>query len=372
MEHPTPLGAIRSLGENGIHPVAIIIRSAEKFASQSRYSQKVHYVDNHEEAYELLMREYGNIQPRPFVITCDDTMVDVLDHRYSEMKDRFYVASTAEGNLSHYMNKWVLCDLAARHGLNVARSWPVKRGEIPDDLVYPIITKPLTSYVGWKNDYRICANEEELKQAYREVKGTEFMLQQYIKKVNELCLDGAVANHGKRVFVSMASTYTYILPDYYSMEMVIKDFDDAALQSALEAMFEEVGYEGIFTTEFMIDAEGRLWFLEINFRNSGWSYASTKLGMNLPLLWAESCLTGDIPEEARKPIPENYIALDEVKDFIHRVMRKKQIGVWQWIKGVRQADCLFCWNKQDKKPTIVYWFTLGVRVIKNRLFRHKE
>lgn len=48
-------------------------------------------------------------------------------------------------------------------------------------------------------------------------------------------------------------------------------------------MFSEIGFEGIFEVEFMGDADGKLWFLEINFRNSTWSLASMKAGMPLPI-----------------------------------------------------------------------------------------
>ena len=129
---------------------------------------------------------------------------------------------------------------------------------------------------------------------------------------------------------------------------------------------------GFFSTEFMIDADGNLWFLEINFRNSTWSYACTKLGMNLPLLWAEGMLTGEVSAEAKKEIPPHYIALAEVDDFEHRVKRLKMISFGEWAKGVKKADCLFFWNKDDKKPTIVYWAGKIKRFAKKKLHLYKE
>lgn len=86
----------------------------------------------------------------------------------------------------------------------------------------------------------------------------------------------------------------------------MSNFNDKYFQNILNKMFKEIGYEGIFSAEFMIDKDGKYWFLEINLRNSGWSYASTKLGMNLPLLWADGMLNGKKPINARKKIPDNY------------------------------------------------------------------
>ena len=372
-EHYNPLGVIRSLGENGIYPIVMILKSDVRIASISRYIGKLHYIKSNEEAYEILMSDYGKETLKPFLIPCDDNITELLDLKYHEIKDKFYVSNAREaGRLSYYMNKWILCSLASRHGLNVAKSWIVKKGEVPRDIIYPVITKPLNSYPNWKADYRVCDNEGELKKAYGEIKGTDLMLQEYITKSNELCLDGVVVNQGQKVFVAIASSYTYILPDYFSMEMVIKNFEDVKLQNALQAMFNEVGYEGIFSAEFMIDTDGKLWFLQINFRNSTWSYACTKLGMNLPLLWAEGMLTKEILPEAKKLVPENYIALAEVDDFEHRVKRLKMISIYQWMRGVMRANCLFYWNKDDKWPTIIYWLEKVRRFIKKCFIDKKD
>lgn len=48
-------------------------------------------------------------------------------------------------------------------------------------------------------------------------------------------------------------------------------------------MFSEIQFEGIFEVEFMVDADGKLCFLEINFRNSTWILASMKAGIPLPI-----------------------------------------------------------------------------------------
>ena len=58
----------------------------------------------------------------------------------------------------------------------------------------------------------------------------------------------------------------------------------------------EIGFEGVYSIEFLIDQNDNYWFCEINFRNSTWSYAATVAGMPLPILWAEAMLTGKKPE----------------------------------------------------------------------------
>ena len=104
----------------------------------------------------------------------------------------------------------------------------------------------------------------------------------------------------RMLFISIAVTYTYLLPDYYSMEMIVKNFDDLELEKKVNGVLKETEYEGILCMEFLIDEHGDYWFLEINFRNSTWSWASTRLGMNLPYLWAESTISGSISRDVYK------------------------------------------------------------------------
>ena len=372
-ENMTPLGAIRSLGENGIKPVAILVRSGIRFASRSKYIKKLHQVSSQKEAVELLLREYGNEVEKPFVIPTDDTIVAILDGMYEQIKDKFYVSNAGKnGRISEFMSKYNVSELAKNHGLNVAKSWLVKKGELPEDLVYPILTKPLTPYPDWKRDYHICNSEEELKVAYEEIeRDDDLLLQQYITKVNELCLDGCVVNQGKELFVAIASTYTYILPDYYSLEMLVKNFDDETMTKSLQEMFSEIGYEGIFSTEFLIDNDGKLWFLEINFRDSTWSWAATKNEMNLFLIWAKGMITGKVSSKVRKEIPNNYIALAESEDFSHRVMRLKVISPFRWLFGILKADCLYDWDWKDPIPVFSYWGGVVRNSIKKRIKRGK-
>ena len=374
-EHYTPLGVIRSLGENGIEPVAIILRNERfmpKIASKSKYIGKLHIVDSYDEVYEILMQEYSKEKNKPFVIPCDDIIVGKLDQKYNDLKNLFYIQNAGiQGRICEYEKKEKLNALALKNGMNVAKTWVLgEKGEVPEEVVYPVITKPFESYKDWKHDYYICNSRQELEEIIPKLHGKVF-LQQYIKKTNELCVDGVVVNHGKNVFIAIASRYTYILPDYYSMEMVVENFTDATLQKEFEGMFKEIGFEGIFSAEFMVDGNGKLWFLEINFRNSTWSYASTSVGMNLPLLWAYGMLNEGLPKDCYKEIPSDYIALAEVNDFDMRVRKYKMLTLHEWIKGVRRADCLYYYNKQDNKPCKSVWINKGLNLVKRMLGQKK-
>ena len=362
--HYNPLGVVRSLGEAGIHPDVIAYGGREHVVSSSRYVNETHHVKTVEDGYDILMRYYRNPERRAFVIACDDLVNDCLDAHYDDLCEYFWFNNAGEqGRLEHFQNKEVLSELAVKCGAKVPRSWHVNRGEVPDDIEYPVLTKPLTSYEGWKSDYYVCNTETELRSAYLKIKGEQLLLQSYIQKKNEYSVDGIVYNHGNDVFISVETEYTYLLPDYYSMSMVHRTFQNKEIQNFLNKMFRAIGFEGIFSIDMLIDENDEKWFLEINFRNSAWSYASTKLGMNLPVLWAEGMITGKIPEDARKEVPDNYIALTEKMDFNLRVRKYHQISFLQWLKEVKNADCLYVWDRHDLVPVFWTWMSPLGRMI---------
>lgn len=365
LDHYNPLGVIRSLGENGISPVFIAVKHKFDIGIKSKYLSKYFSVNSVEEGYEILMKKYGGAAKDnlPFLITCDDRTTGFLDQRFDELQGRFlFFQAGKRGRIEEYMNKKKILGLAKRHGLHVLESYTVSRGEIPGGLQYPVITKSISPNIGgWKSDVYICRTEDELKKAYENIKAETVLLQKYIEKKNELCLDGYCINRGKDMFFGIASTYNYQIPGYYSPYMTVSSFQNQEIEKALRAMMKEIGFEGIFSIEFLIDQNDLYYFLEINFRNSTWSYASTRAGMPLPVLWAESTLKGSVGKHSHKTISEGFTAMVEPVDYAKRVESGK-IDCAQWIIDFKEADCGFYYAKDDPGPfreALKHWKELG-------------
>lgn len=360
-EHYNPLGIIRSLGEAGYQPVAIIIKNKIKIASQSKYISQLHFVDTIEQGYLLLLEKYGDCKDAHSVLlTADDKITSFCDMHYDVLKDKFILYNAGEnGRVTHFMDKNEINQLAMKCGLNVLETHVVERGIIPEDIVYPIITKSISPNIGgWKKDVFICNSDKELQDAYEKIKSPIVLLQKYIKKKNELCLDGMCVDKGRQAFISIASNYNYLLPNTYSSYLRIFNFNNPLLEKALTEMLTTIGFDGIFSVEFLVGEDGELYFLEINFRNSTWSYASTCAGMNLPVLWAKSMLTGKIPSDCWRKIPDNFNAMVEFTDFKDRVLTKK-IKFSTWISEMKGCSCLFYFNRKDMLP---FWKTIFSRL----------
>lgn len=367
-EHYNPLGIVRSLGENGIPVIAIVLKSSNRITSKSKFISKLHFVDSIDEGYQLLLSQYGNEKLKPFVYTADDQITNFLDAHYNELEEKFYFYNAGKAHrIAEFQNKANILQLAKRHGLQYLETFAVDIGEIPYGLHYPIITKAIISTIdNWKDDMFICYNEEDLLEAYRKIKSSRVLLQRYIEKKNELCLEGVSVNKGKSVLISIASTYNYLLKDSYSPYMTVKNLQNEQIEIALKNMFKEIQFEGIFEVEFLVDQDNQLYFLEINFRNSTWSYASTIAGMPLPIIWANGMLNSGGIELAYRKIKKPFTAMVEFADYVERVKRQGY-SFFKWLSDFRNTECKYYIGKNDAMPFISYALSIFKSKIK-RIF----
>lgn len=357
IEHYTALGVVRSLGREGIFPSLIAVKGKVPIVSCSKYVSKVHFVDTVADGYQVLLKEYGccpNLNNLPVVYCSDDKTLGYLDAHYDEIKNKFiFFNAYKQGRISEFMDKFNILDCAKRHGLNVLETKKCRRGEVPEEIEYPIITKSISPNAGgWKADVHICHTEEELRAAYKEIKADTVLIQKFIEKKNELCLDGLAIRHGTELFIPQATTYNYLITGYYSPYMTSTNFDNPEVFEALHAMFAEIGFDGVFSVEFLIDQDDRLYFSEINFRVSTWCWVSTVFGMNLPVLWGEAMLLGNLPENAKKLFPDNCTSLVEPIDYGKRVDTGK-ITPGQWLADFKDANVTYYYDKDDPAPFLL-------------------
>ncbi len=355
IDHYNPLGIIRSLGENGICPIFIAIKGKAPVASTSKYISKLHMVEDYLEGCRLLLNEYSD-RPKdciPIVITSDDEQVGYMDVHYEDYYGKFIFFNAGKpGQITKYMDKYNILQLAKKHGLNTLNAVAVEKGIIPKSIEYPIITKSIAPNIGgWKSDVHICETEEELIEAYKAIKSPKVLIQHYIDKKNELDLEGFSIDKGNKNFISIALSQKYNIRGYYSPYHDVRNFRDDYLNRALSSMLKEIGFEGIFEVNFLVDKNDALYFSEINFRNSTWSYASTCAGMNLPMLWIESMMSGCISNSAYQPIEGSFTDMVEPIDYQKRVV-DRGYNLEDWFRDLKAAKCKYYYNEQDPKPFI--------------------
>lgn len=361
VDHYTPLGVIRSLGEMGINPIVILVSETPCMINHSKYVSELNVVSTTEKGYEVLQKRYGHEEMKPFLFCGDDVNMSFLDEHYNELKDHFimYNAGGEQGRIIWLQNKDNITNLGAEAGLDVPKKEILDTGVLPKTLNYPVITKVLASTMGaWKGDSYICYDEQELLEAYKKIKSPKLCMQEYINKVGEFCMEGFSCNDGNDVFMPYEADYIRYYDNGYGHYMNMVPFKNENLRSKINKLFKLTRYNGIFEIEFMKGPDGKSYFLEINFRASTWNYAPTVGGGNLPYFWAKAMLSGKIAYDEMRLRESPFKAMVEPADFVRNV---KKIGLLQWIKDWRSTDCYYYYNRKDPKP---FW---GYLISKIRL-----
>ena len=182
------------------------------------------------------------------------------------------------------------------------------------------------------------------------------LLQRFIDKKNELALEGFSVAHGKEVMIVTEMTWKYLIQGYYSPYHNVTMFKNEDMRRKLESLFAEIGFDGIFEVEFIIDQDDTPYFLEVNFRASAWNYTGSCAGMPLSYLWVKSMTNGRIDVNDRKTF-EDFTSMSEVIDFGKRVDTGK-ITLAEWLKDFKEAKCTYYYNKEDIEPFLAlreYW-----------------
>ena len=353
LEHYNALGILRTMGEKGIDPVFIAIKHRVRVASASRYISELHLVETEEEAFDVLMKNYGDICKntgyKPILLFGDDKTVEFYDRIYEEIQEKFilYNAHGKNNGITKYIDKKEILECAKRHGVPVLPTCVTELGVIPKDLEYPVITKAISPNAGaWKGDVHVCKNEQELREAMKIIKSPQVLLQKYIVKKTEITFEGFTINDGKDIFISIECSYPYTLKSYYSPLHDVKPNNHPKLMKKINEMMKEIGFNGIFDVEFLVDQEDYLWILEINFRNTGWSYASTVSGNPLPYLWCEAVLSGKLSTPKNF---EPFLAMVEPFDYVVRV-EEKGVPLPEWLYDFKRAKCTYYYDVNDIEP----------------------
>lgn len=368
-DHFNPLGLCRSLGEEGISPIVITFGHKPYILSRCKYVKELYQFTTMEEGLDFIISRYGDDEKKPFILTGADNTTQLLDENYNRLIDKFFFFNCGnQGMVTHYMDKETICDIAERCGIPKPKGEVLKKGTFPKSLCYPVITKvTMSTKGGWKDDVFICNNETELAEAYKHIKADELLVQEFIEKKNELCVDGISVNGGDEIWFPYTSEYIRFLKKSYGEYMWIKPYENSDVRKKIHDIIKATNFSGIFSLECLIDKQDNLYFLEVNFRNSTWSYAYTYAGLNLPYQWAKATLLGHIDYSGAKIKKEPFKAMTEPSDFINSVVRERQVSIWHWIKDLRSCDVTYYYNKKDKKPLIGFFIGRILTAIKSRL-----
>ena len=349
--HFNTLGMVRSLGEVGLRPDVVLVAKNRLLVGSSRYIQNLRVSSSIEEGLEYVISTYSQEKERPFILTGSDKIIAVLDRNYDRLIDKFYFFNAGkQGRINYLLSKKVQNSLAESCGFNVPIYEEVRIGEKPMKVPYPLITKAIDSTVeNWKDQVFVCHNENELSDAYSQLRGERILLQQYIDKKNETGFDALVVKGGEEAYLPLQLTYYDVTKTSFGNSIFFFEPRDEELCERIKELMKKTQFCGIFSIDLLIGNDERVYFLEINFRNSAWSYPSTCAGVNLPVLWAYSVLSNslDVSGVKIKKLPFSAIVDSEELSHAFHEGLGKTIKV---LKKIWQSNSCVIWNWKDQGP----------------------
>lgn len=346
--HHNSLSIIRCLGQKGVQLDVILYGNNidNNYVTCSKYVRNSHCFLTAEDAVNGLTKFYVKKGHKQSVITCSDEIASIMDYRYDELNNYFNFFNCGKnGRLTHYMDKQVQVEVAKDSGITVPFSQVYKIGsQIPNNLVYPCIVKPLESIHGGKK-IAVCKDFSSLLivlKTYHD--GDVVQIQQYINGDFEIVVDG------------LSLETDIIIPGYikkfrdlkggttYSESNSISSLPYNIIAS-IKTMVKKMQYVGLFGIELIV-SQGTFYFVEINLRNDATTYTLAKAGVNLPYIYYLAFTGYDYTKELAEI--RNIRSMVEYRDF--DFVLKRNISLWQWIQEKKNCDCLYFADVDDHIP----------------------
>ncbi len=335
----------RMLGEANIPFEAILIEKGY-CTRWSKYVKQCTFCDK-EQIIPLL--EKKKTDDKTILVVHGDQIVELLDANREKLQEHYILPlSDKSHNTTKYMDKFNVKELAKQVGLNVVDAVILNKED--DNLEqkvanieFPCFTKAVRSSVGGKYDIFVCKEIADLNNAIKNAKSNEILVEKFIDKENELCFQGIAI--GDEVYIPIVITYIGAqVAGRYGGHLDILDATTASKYVELEMLakfVKEVGYQGPFSIEFILDKEGNPYFMEINMRFGAYDYVLPAVGFDVMKNWVEQKIE-------KKPIVHKT-AMFEFYDFANQV-KNGHMSLWSWLKELKNSDIYIYWNKKDPLP----------------------
>lgn len=346
--HQNMLGLVRSLGEKGIRPYCVCLKSNDGLVFRSKYPQECYYAESPQAGYEYIVAKFSNESPKPILLSSDDITETLFDVHASELKEHFIVpASDEDGKLTYLMDKQHIGEFSKKYGFKVPTMTVIpKGGEIPEDLRYPVFTKSVKSIDGGKSDERKCNSREELDDFLKHCRAEELLVQQFIDKTDEIDFIGYAANG--QVYMPYVQHQLRFSDHAYGGYHRFDKSPENNLVSSVKQMLKDINFQGLFSVEFLVDQKGEWYFTEVNFRHDGHDYLITAAGINLP--WLYCCaVTGEGVNLMPAVKKDSFTGMNEMVD-LSQFVKTRKLSPFKWFWQFLTANTRIMWNWKDRGP----------------------
>ncbi|MGM9814788.1 MAG: ATP-grasp domain-containing protein [Candidatus Aphodosoma sp.] len=348
-DHTNSLGLVQTLGKSGFQVYAYVWGTKTGFVASSKYATKVIGAQSIQGCIDLMLHEFAesdNIIP---IIACCDSAALALEKNKEKLADKFIFEHSTEYSLEFLFKKENQVRLATESGFFVPKTWNLSDSKnVPKDVVYPCLIKPLVSCEGAKTDIHVCRNEDELRKNLDNLKYTTMvLLQQYIERDYEISILGCGLKKGTCLIPAVENKLT-LYPKYVGLECVanMQPLIDKHIISSIQNLIKAIGYVGVFSVEMMhCKHDNKFYFTEINLRNDGANSFVYKYGVNLPLNHIEDLLGKPLTSFSEYHSGFYIWDMHHFLSLIHREIRLKD-----WFSELRKSQGFLTYFSDDKKP----------------------
>lgn len=301
---------------------------------------------------------------KTMVIPNDDLSASIVDAHLDMLEPYFCIPNIAHksGEIVRFMRKGIQKELAREAGLLTVNGWTIHvaggRFQIPKDITYPCFIKPNVSKDCTKDIMKRCENEQELQEVLKVIgakQDVEILAEEYIEIRREYSVLGAASKNGvysPGIFVVEEGGHgTWKGVTMVGKVLPFEKF--RPLLNQINAFVKNLNFEGLFDVDLIESMDGRMYFVEINFRFGGSGYAVTGSGVNLPGMFADYMYTGKIFDTDREIKTERVFVNEKIlmDEYAKGYLNRKDVA-----KRLKKADIRFVKDEEDRIP---YLFLLG-------------
>lgn len=253
------------------------------------------------------------------------------------------VGTNPEDALDRATDKATLARFAATAGLQSPDTHELE-GELPADLEFPVIAKPVASVMR-EGDTHLSLEVHRVESAAALERivagGGRWLVQPYIR--GTLGAIGGVAWEGRLVCASHQ-----VSPRIWPVQRGISSYAvtvprNDALEEGVAKLIELVGWSGVFGVQF-IHSQGRSYVIDLNPRIYGSTALAIKAGHNLPAIWTDLLLGGD-------PAPRDYrvgVRYRVEEDDIRAIIKTRD-----WRGLIPRRDTVYgVFDPRDPMPSL--------------------
>jgi ATP-grasp in the biosynthetic pathway with Ter operon len=246
------------------------------------------------------LRRYLERRPCAMLVPGSDFALFAVSQRRQALEDLTQLGLPSHEVVKRGFNREVLAAAAGIAGLSPAAA--VRCGTVDEAVAaasrlgYPVLMKSISTVrdlgavVAAGPGTRRIADEAELRQAVK-FYGNAWLVQQ-LSNGRTLSFGGVMA--GDRLVGVAVSRYLRTWPPQagnVSFSVTIEP--SPGLETAVEALLKEIGWEGIFELELIEDDHGSITPIDLNPRPYGSMSLAIAAGANLPAIWCDWVLGRD-------------------------------------------------------------------------------